>query len=219
MKMPKKSFLTRSELVEAAMDLVNKEGLDGLSMRKLASKLHVEAMSLYHHVRNKAEILDALVDAVFQKIPWFPDELDWKTALRNRGQALRMTLKAHPWAIGLLDSRRDPGPATLAHHDAVLGVLRRGGFSVLMAAHAYSLMDSYIYGFVVQEQSLPAGSDVELQEVAAEMSRNFSRDAYPHLAELTFEHVMKPGYSFEREFSYGLEFILEGLERKLCSQT
>ena len=210
--MQKKLGLSRQKIIDAAIEMADSEGLSKLSMRNLARHLGVEAMSLYHHLRHKAELLDALVDEIFSRMSWDSDKEDWIEVMHNRALAMRQCLRQHHWAIGLLDSRKNPGESTLAHHDRVLGVLRQAGFSLSLAAAAYSLMDSYIYGFLLQEQSLPASTDSELQQLAYEMAKHFPKDKYPYLAELTFDYVLKPDYSFEGEFLRGLTFILQSLE-------
>jgi hypothetical protein len=152
-----------------------------------------------------------MVDAVFGEIDLPPRDTDWKSAMRHRAVSARAALRRHPWAIGLMDSRSRPGPATLRHHDAVIGALRAGGFSVPMAAHAVSLIDSYLYGFVLQELSLPFRGAAELDEVANAILREMPADAYPHLTELATEHVLKPGYDYADEFAFGLTLILDAL--------
>lgn len=206
--------LTRADVLSAAVTLADEAGVASLSMRRLAEKLGVKAMSLYHHVANKDEVLDGMVDAVFSEIERPVSEADWKVALRQRAFSAREALLRHRWAVGLLDSRANPGPATLKHHDAVIGNLRGAGFSVVMAAHAFSVLDSYIYGFVLQELSLPFETPDELGEVAQNILEQTAAD-YPHLTELTLEHVLKPGYAYGNEFAFGLELILDGLERVL----
>ena len=140
-------------------------------------------------------------------------EDSWKTAMRQRANAARAVLSGHRWAIGLMESRTSPGPATLRHHDAVIGCLRGAGFSVELAAHAYSALDSYIYGFALQERALPFNTPTEASELAHAMLAQFPADKYPHLAEFTFEHVLRPGYDYGDEFEFGLALILDGLER------
>ena len=125
----------------------------------------------------------------------------------------REVLARHPWAIGLMESRTTPGPATLQHHDAVIGCLRQAGFSIAMAAHAYSVLDSYIYGFALQQASLPFKTSDEGVEVADGILRQFSVDAYRYLTELAVEHVLQPGYDYAVEFEFGLDLILDSLER------
>jgi AcrR family transcriptional regulator len=207
--------LTREAVLRAAVALADRDGVAALTMRKLAEQLGVEAMSLYHHVANKDAILDGMVDMVFgeMELP-SADDGDWRTAMRRRAFSAREVLTRHPWAIGLLDSRSNPGPETLRHHDAVIGCLRAGGFSVAGAAHAFSALDSYIYGFTLQEVSVPFDSGGgDLDELGAAMLERMPRDEYPHFTELILEHALKPGYAYADEFAIGLDLVLDGLER------
>ncbi|MGH3736069.1 MAG: TetR/AcrR family transcriptional regulator [Micromonosporaceae bacterium] len=209
--------LSRDRVLRTAVQLADEAGVGALTMRKLADRLGVEAMSLYHHVKNKDEILDGMVDKVFAEIE-LPDSGDgWKTAMRHRAVSARQALVRHPWAIGLLDSRASPGPATLRHHDAVIGCLRRGGFSVAMVAHAFSAIDSYVYGFALQELSLPFQSGPELEQVAEQIMRELPAAEYPHFTELVSEHVLRPGYAYADEFEFGLDLVLDGLDRLLAA--
>lgn len=186
-------------------------------MRKLAAAVGVEAMSLYNHVANKTDLLDGMVDVVFAEIQ-LPDEgADWKSAMRRRALSVRMTLSRHPWAIGLMESRTSPGPETLRHHDAVIGCLRKAGFSMQLTAHAYALMDSYIYGFALQERGLPFVTGEEASALAESIAAQFPIDAYPHLGEFTVQHVLQPGYDFRKEYEFGLDLLLDGVERALAS--
>jgi AcrR family transcriptional regulator len=210
---PRRAPLTRERVLAAAIDLADRDGIASLSMRKLAQELGVEAMSLYHHVASKDAILDGLIDLVFGEIDLPMGEADWKAAMRRRAISAREVLRRHPWATGLMESRSTPGPATLRHHDAVLGILRNAGFPLELAAHAYSLLDSYIYGFALQETSLPFNTPEETAEVAQAMMAEFPADAYPHLTEIAVEHVLQPGYSYASEYLFGLDLILDGLER------
>ncbi|MFJ8469547.1 TetR/AcrR family transcriptional regulator [Streptomyces swartbergensis] len=203
--------LSRERVIHTAMAVADEKGAAGLTMRAIAEPLGVEAMSLYHHVAGREDILDGMVDAVFGEIDLPPRGTDWKSALRHRADSARAVLRRHPWAVGLMDSRSQPGPATLRHHDAVIGTLRTGGFSVPMAAHAVSLIDSYLYGFVLQEVSLPFKGAAELDEVAGAILRDMPADTYPHLTELATEHVLKPGYDYADEFAFGLTLILDAL--------
>ncbi|MQA07396.1 MAG: TetR family transcriptional regulator [Pseudonocardiaceae bacterium] len=197
------------------MALADEKGAAGVTMRAIAARLGVEAMSLYNHVAGREDILDGMVDAVFGEIdlPASTTEstFDWREAMRERAASSRIVLRRHPWAVGLLDSRTQPGPATLRHHDAVLGALRAGGFSIAMAAHAFSVIDSYLYGFVLQELSLPFANRTELDEVAGDILRDLPTDAYPHLAALITEHALRPGYDYAAEFEFGLSLILDAL--------
>ena len=205
--------LSRERVLRAAVAFADENGIGSLSMRKLGEALGVEAMSLYNHVANKDDLLDGMIDLVFREIGLPSGDTDWKTAMRQRAVSARQALSHHRWAIGLMESRTSPGPATLRHHDAVVGSMRQAGFSVEMAAHAFSVLDSYIYGFALQEASLPFETAEETVEVAQMIMAQFPRDEYPYLAELTIEHVLQPGYDYGNEFEFGLDLILDGLER------
>jgi len=169
-------------------------------------------MTIYHHVANKEAILDGMVDIVFSEIDLPPTDTDWKAAMRQRARSARAVLARHPWATPLMESRTAPGATTLRHHDAVIGCFRRGGFSIAMAAHAYALIDCYIYGFALQEANLPATGGEEMADLAETIIEQLPAGEYPHLTELTAEHVLQPGYDFGDEFEFGLDLILDGLE-------
>lgn len=206
--------LTRERALATALALADAGGLASLTMRRLAQELGIEAMSLYHHVANKDEILDGIVDLVFAEIELPADGAQWRTAMRLRARSARAALRRHPWAISIMDSRTSPGPATLRHHDAVLGACRRAGFSIAQTAHAFSLLDSYIYGFALQEANLPYDTD-DLGELTEMIMSQVPADQYPYLAELTREHILRPGYDYAAEFEYGLGRILDSLEAVL----
>jgi AcrR family transcriptional regulator len=205
--------VTRQRVLNTAVALADADGVGSLSMRKLARELGVEAMSLYHHVANKDDILDGIVDVVFSEIELPPGDVGWRAAMRERALSAREVLLRHPWAIGLMESRSTPGPATLRHHDAVLGILRGAGFSVEMAAHAFNVLDSYIYGFALQETSLPFHTSEELAMVAQTILENLPADEYPHLTEMAVEHALQPGYAYGHEYEFGLDLVLDGIER------
>jgi AcrR family transcriptional regulator len=211
--------LSGERILRAALATADKSGMGSLTMRNLGEALGVEAMSLYNYVANKDELLDGMVDQVFSEIELPSEGGDWKTAMRERAESARQALRRHPWAIALMSTRTSPGPATLRHHDAVIGSLRAAGFSIQLAAHAFSALDSYIYGFALQEATLPLGNtEEETAEVARMMVEQFPHEAYPHLFEFTVEHVLKPGYDYGSEFGFGLDLILDGLER-ICDTT
>ena len=209
--------LNRERLLSTAIAIADEKGNSALTMRSLAQQLGVKPMALYHHVANKEEILDGIIDVVFAEIDLPPAGADWRSAMRYRAIAARHVLARHPWAIPLMESRTNPGPATLRHHDAVIGALRGAGFSIKMTAHAYSLLDSYIYGFALQEAvSLPFDKETA-PDVAEAMLAQVPSGTYPHLAEFAREHVLQPGYDYGNEFEYGLELILDALDRVLYS--
>jgi AcrR family transcriptional regulator len=203
--------LTRERVLETAVARADAGGLEALSMRKLGQELGVEAMALYHHFANKDALVDAMVDVVFSEIDVPEAGPDWRAAMLRRAISVRDALLRHRWAIGLMESRRTPGPANLRHHDAVIGSLRSGGFDIAMAAHAYSLLDSYIYGFALTKMNLPFQASEEVGEVAQTMLEPFPAGEYPYLLEILTDHVMKPGYDYGDEFEYGLDLILDGL--------
>jgi AcrR family transcriptional regulator len=204
--------LSRGQVLQAAVTLADESGIGALSMRKLGQVLGVEAMSLYNHVASKGDLLDGMIDVVFSEVG-LPVGDGWKAAMRQRAISVREVLGRHRWAIGLMESRSSPGPSTLRHHDAVLGCLRGAGFSVELTAHAYSLLDSYIYGFALQEASLPFGTTEETAQVAQDIAGQMPAGEYPHLAELVTAHALQPGYQYGREFEIGLDLILDALER------
>lgn len=213
----RRPVLTRERVLRAAIGLADRGGIESLTMRKLGQRLGVEAMSLYNHVRNKEDMLDGMVDVVFSEIELPPAGPDWRAAMRKRAISLHQVLLRHPWANGLMESRTTPGPANLRHHDAVLSSLRGAGFSVEMAAHAYSILDSYIYGFTLTETTLPFRKPGEVAEVAVTIMEGFRAGEYPYLAEMAVDRAMKPGYSYGVEFEYGLDLILDGIGRVLGS--
>jgi AcrR family transcriptional regulator len=200
-------------VLRAAITHADAGGLEALSMRTLAEELGVAAMALYRHIANKEDLVDAMVDVVFSEIDLPASTAGWKTAMRQRAISARDVLSRHRWAIGLMESRTNPGPANLRHHDAVIGTLRAAGFTIPMAAHAYSLVDSYIYGFALTQMNLPFDMSAEVAEVAQNMLQPFQPNEYPNLVEFIAEHAMKPGYDYGDEFVYGLDVILDGLER------
>ena len=209
---------SRDQLLRAAIELADRRGIESLSMRKLSQELGGAPMSLYNHVANKEDLLDGMVDIVFSEIELPSGEHDWRTAMRRRAISIRAVMTRHPWAVGLMETRRTPGPATLRHHDSVIGCLRDAGFTIHLAAHAFSALDSYIYGFAMQEQSLAFGTPDETSELAKAFLRQFPTKDYPRLAELTIEHVLQPGYSYGNEYEFGLDLILDGLDTALARE-
>ena len=204
--------LSQRRVALEAIRLVDSEGVDGLSMRRLASALGKGAMSLYHYVANKEELLDAMVDLVFEEIELPPSDIDWQAAMRVRAESARRVLARHPWAIGLLESRTSPGPANLRHHEAVIACLRTAGFSVVMATHANWLIDSCVYGYALQEASLPFDTADELAELAQDVYLPQLPPAeFPYLNE-SAAALVGTGYDPAQEFSFGLDLVLTALE-------
>ncbi len=217
--------LSKERVLRTAVELAARDGIEAVSMRKLADELGAGAMSLYYYVPNKDELLDGMVDIVFGEIELPSPADDWKTALRRRAIATREVLNRHRWAVGLMESRATPGLASLRLHDAVLGCLREGGFSIETAIQAYSVQDAYIYGFALQEKSLPFETAEESTAIVDEQVREFAElaeerefgamaDEFPYLAEVVAGHVAKVGYDFTAAFEYGLDLILDALEQR-----
>ena len=205
--------LSRERVLDAALKLADHGGLEGLSMRKLGQALGVEAMALYYHFANKERVLDGIVDLVFGEIDLPTAGEDWKVAMRRRAISVRDALLRHRWAIGLMESRTNPGPANLRHHDAVIGNLRAAGFDMAMVATAYSLLDSYIYGYAMTKMNLPFEDTSDIVELSETMLSPFPPGEYQNLADFITEHAMQPGYDYANEFEYGLDVILDGLQR------
>ena len=203
--------LNRELTLQAAMLIADGEGLDAVTMRRLARELGVEAASLYHYVHGKDEILDGLVEAVAAEVdPPLPCT-DWRTAISQRAQNTRAVLRRHPWAVSLMASRKSPGPATLGLLETGIRCFRDGGFSILQAAHAISAVDSYVHGFVLQEVNLPFRDESELAAMTNAIMETFPASDFPYLFEMTVEHVLQPGYDYGNEFDSGLKVTLDGI--------
>ena len=204
--------LTKERLLRSAVAIADRRGVDGLSMRVLAAELGAGAMSLYHYVANKDELLDGMVDLVFDEITLPTADDDWTSALRQRALAARDALARHPWAIVLMESRTQPGPANLQHREAVLSVLRHAGFSVAAATHANWFLDSYVYGFALQVATLPFDTKEELADMTEQVFLpQIPADRFPYLREAAAE-LVAAGYDPATEFEVGLDLVLEALE-------
>jgi len=204
-------------VLRAAVALADKRGAEELTMRKLATALGVEAMSLYNHVGSKGDLLDGMIDLVFSEIETPDSGGDWKAELRKRALSTRAALARHPWAIGLMEGRTNHGPANLRIHDSVLGCLRAAGFSLEMTVHAYSVQDAYIYGFALQEADMSSETPDDFAAEAQRQMRDYEAvlGDYPHLVEVVGGHVAKAGYDYSTEFLFGLDVILDRLEQLL----
>lgn len=204
--------LSRQRVVGEAVRLADGEGVHGLSMRRLADVLGAGAMSLYHYVASKEDLLDGMIDVVFAEIELPPAETDWRSAMRRRAVSAREVLRRHPWAIVLMESRTSPGVASLRHREAVTACLRTAGFSVLMATHAHWLLDSYVYGFALQETSLPFDSADELADMTEDVFLpRISPEEFPFLHE-SAAALLASGYDPAEEFAFGLDLVLDALE-------
>ena len=219
--------LSRERVLRAALALADRGGFESLTMRKLADDLGVAAMSLYYYVPNKDELITGMVDLVFEEIELPAADAGWKAAMRQRAISTREALNRHRWAVGLMESRAMPGPASFRVHDTVLGYLREGGFSIEDTIQAYSLLDAYIYGFALQEQTVPfedaegASADAQEQvreiEARAEEAEVAAFAEYPYLAEVVAGHVADVGHDFGQAFTYGLDLLLDALEARRAS--
>lgn len=207
---PSRPALSTQRVIDAASRVADASGLGGVSMRSVGRELDVEAMSLYHHVASKDALLDGLADWVFERIDTPSSAGPWRSEMDRRAHSARTVLAAHPWGLGLLESRRSPGPATLHHHDAVIGCLRTAGFSVALAAHAFSVLDAYVYGFVLTEVNLPFAPGESAEELVEEIGPALAD--HPHLAEMVAEQVVGRDYAYGDEFDYGLTLVLDGIE-------
>ncbi len=212
---PARTPLSRDRVLRGAMAVADDGGLTALTIRSLAQHLGVKPMAVYHHVANKEAILDGIVDLVFAEFAVPSPGGDWRAEMRRRSLSVRSVLRVHPWAIPLLQSRTNPGPATVRHLDANIGTLREAGFPVAMTAHAYALIDSYVYGFALSEASLPINGPETVAEVAGPMMELIPAADFPYLAEFSAKHVMRPDYDFGSEFEFGLDLILDGLEARV----
>jgi AcrR family transcriptional regulator len=207
--------LSRERVLETAVTFADRHGLEALSMRKLADELSVAAMSLYYHVPNKVELVDGMIDIVFGEIEPPSLDVDWKTAMRRRAVSTRDALHRHRWAVGQMEGRSTHGPANLRLHNDVLGCLRAAGFSLEMTVHAYSVQDAYIYGFALQETDMTPETPEDFAAVAEQQMHDYAAVLadYPHLVEVVGGHVAKAGYDYAGEFLFGLDLILDGLDR------
>ncbi len=203
--------LSRDRVLAGAIVVADAGGIGALTIRSLAQELGVKPMSVYHYVASKDEIIDGIVDLVYSEVDLPVPGGDWRTEMKRRADSARRVLAGHPWATALLPSRLHPGPATLRHHNAFIATLRTAGFSMELTAHAFALIDSYVFGFALSENALPIHGPDSVADTAASMMQFFDADAYPQLLAFTMEHVMRPDYDFGKEFEYGLTLILDGL--------
>jgi len=206
--------LDRERILLAAIAIADEHGVAAVTMRAVASRLGVEAMSLYNHVAGKDDILDGMVDLVIPQVDLPADAEDWREAMRRRAVSAHQVFERHPWAPPLLDSRQSSGPSRLRYYDWVLGTLMGAGFSVDGAAHAFSLLDSYIYGFAIQQSNFSAGGEASPEEMAEAILAAIPVEEYPHLHRMA-SHAMQTGYDAEADFDFGLAIVLDGLGRIL----
>ena len=213
-----KAPLNAERTLQVALVIADEEGLEAVTMRRLARELGVEAASLYHHVNGKNHILDGLVEVVAAEIERPVPSKDWRTTISERAVSTRAVLRRHPWAVSLMASRTSPGPATLGLLETGIRCFREGGFSVLQAAHAISVVDSYVHGFVLQEVNLPFRDESELSTMTGAIMETFPASEFPYLFEMTVEHVLKPGYDYGKEFESGLKVVVGGVAALLIER-
>ena len=211
--------LSRDGIIEAGVRVADRGGLGAVSMRNVGRELGVEAMSLYHHIPGKEAQLDGLVDAVFSAVALPAPDEPWREAMAARAASAREVLSRHPWALGLIESRRTPGPALLAHHEAVLACLRANGFGVALAAHAFSAIDAYVHGFVLTELNLPFEAGADAEAFTTGIAHLLPPDRYPRMNEMITQMIAGGSYDYADEFGYGLDLILDSLERRLAGET
>lgn len=206
--------LNRDRVLAAAVEIADERGVGAVTMREVASRLGVEAMSLYNHVANKDDILDGMVDVVIEQVDLPADVEQWREAMRCRAVSAHEVFGRHPWAPMLIDSRESSGPSRLRYFDWVLGTLMKAGFSMDGAARAFSLLDSYVYGFGIQQFNISASGDASTEEMAEAILAYIPPEEYPYLHRLA-SHAMESGWDAQADFGFGLEIILDGLERIL----
>lgn len=204
--------LTTRRVLEAAIDLVDRQGLGALTMRRLGSALGVEAMSLYKHVANKEALLHGMVDRIIGQIA-IPDEgVPWRDAMTQRAASARDVLGRHAWVIGLMESETAAGPNSMRYLDAIIGSLRAAGFSMEDAGRAFTVLDSYVYGHVIQESNFPFSTPAEITDTVASALEQEALSAFPNLVAM-YEHALTYEYSLDAQFEFGLDLVLDGLER------
>ncbi len=205
--------LSRDRVLRAAVELADEGGLESLSMRRLAQQLGVEAMSLYHHVRNKRDLLSGMLEMVYSEILPPSTEGDWQSAIRRSAISFHGVLLRHRWACSLLMSSQDASPSRLRYMDSILGRLRGAGFSADLTHHAYHALDSHIVGFTLW--LLPFLAIAERQpDYAERFMEELPLGELPHLAEHVGVHLAPERTGDITEFEFGLDLILEGLERR-----
>ncbi|HVE76154.1 MAG TPA: TetR/AcrR family transcriptional regulator C-terminal domain-containing protein [Actinomycetota bacterium] len=203
--------LTRDQVLRAAVKLADSGGIKSLSMRKLAHSVGVEAMSLYNHVPNKDEILSGIVELVAQEIDLAEDETDWRIGMRRRVMSAHQLLSIHPWAATIWMTSGTPGTGRLGFGNAVLGGLRKAGFSTDVVYHAFHVLQSHLLGYTLAESNFELDED-QLKKVAKRFLENFPAEQYPDLAE-HIRHHMEPTEAHKDTFAFGLDLILNSLER------
>jgi len=200
--------LDRERVLVAAFALADRDGFDALTIRALAADLGVRPMAIYHYIASKDELLDALVDRVFSEVHQ-PGEGDWRVELHHRAASLHDALSRHPWVLPFVETRSRPGPQTLSNHNAVIEVLGANGFSLVATAHAYAVLDAFVYGFALQEAMLASAGMADV----APLVEGMGLMQYPRVLELAGLYMTPAGHDFASSFEVGLSIVLDGLER------
>jgi len=208
--------LSRSRILRAGVELADERGIERLSMRTLAATLGVEAMSLYNHVANKDDLLDGMVDLVMTEIEAPAPDAPWRDAMRRRAMTSRAAYGRHPWAPQLVDTRSSAGPGRLASFDATIGCLRRAGFPHALIVHALSTLDAYVHGFAAHRLHIAQAEVPDDVAMAEALAQWLPPERYPSLSALVQEHVLVDGYDEDEGFGFGLDLVLDGLERRLA---
>jgi len=209
--------LSREQIIRGAVELADEIGLEPLTIRRLCEHLGTKPMSIYHYVAGKEDIIDQMVGQVFEEVGLPDASLGWKAAISGRARSLRSALKKHPWAIPIMESRKKPGVDILAHHEAMLATWLSTSFPLAVIAHGMAAVDAFVYGFAIQETSLPLGgddsADGNLDQASADIVAPLDPEQYPNLVHFTMEYIMQPGYNFGDSFEPGLQMILDSVER------
>jgi AcrR family transcriptional regulator len=200
-------------VLRAAIELADEGGIEALSMRRLGHRLGVEAMSLYIHVANKDDLQDGIVELVLGEIELPPYAADWTEAIRRTAISSHETFIRHRWACSAMMRVPRVSPARLQWMEAVLRTLREAGFSADLTHHAYHALDSHITGFTLWQVSMPFDTREELVDLAEDVLREIPTDEYPYFIEHAEQHLAPASGDGRTEFEFGLDLILDGLER------
>ena len=204
-----RNTLTRERVLTGALEIADVRGLEALTIRGLAEHLGVRPMSIYHYVATKDDLLDALVDAVFEELYLPSASGEWRDELTRRAASVREMLSRHPWALAVLESRPQPGPASLAGHEAVLDILHEAGFSVEASGHAFAVLDAFVFGFALQDLMLRSAG---LADSAADVRAGMNLRRHPRLDEIAQHYAQAADYPLDRSFEIGLRIALDGIE-------
>lgn len=203
--------LTKDRVILAAIKLADADGIEAMSMRKLGRELGVEAMAIYYHFADKAQLIEGMIDYIHEEIEAPTDTADWSTYMQIRAASAFKVLVRHPWASPIMEAGVNPGPSTLKDSENMIRCFREAGFSVEMTVHAVTVLNIYIYGAAMQYARLSFSTVEQAAELGKSIKQQFPADAYPYLAEMITQHMMKAGYNPEDEFEFGLNLVLDGI--------